>query len=157
MKRKTRTVTSKSRKAKAPGTMTWKFKTAATVAFLVVAGGLFFAADNHFASVNMAFGNSELRKQLADLEAEKRRLMLSREVALSPAEIRKSARSLGFIPMTASNLGTYRSSDPELAKKTAKPSAGQSVAGQVLASLNVREPVGKVNKTSLVTPVGRKN
>ncbi|MGE3953058.1 MAG: hypothetical protein AB7F88_17270 [Pyrinomonadaceae bacterium] len=41
--------------------------------------------------------NSKLRKQIEDLEAEHRRLILARETALSPREITKTARSLGFI------------------------------------------------------------
>ena len=40
--------------------------------------------------------NSKLRKQLEDLESENRRLLLAREVSLSPAEITRTARNLGF-------------------------------------------------------------
>jgi len=46
----------------------------------------------------MDFGmkNSRLRKQVDELEAEKRRLLLAREVSLSPSEIKKSAKKAGL-------------------------------------------------------------
>ena len=45
--------------------------------------------------MDYGFKNSKLKKQLEDLEAEKRRLLLAREVTLSPFEIQKVSRSLG--------------------------------------------------------------
>lgn len=47
----------------------------------------------------MDFGmrNSRLRRQVDELDAEKRRLLLAREVALSPAEIKKAARKTGLL------------------------------------------------------------
>ena len=40
--------------------------------------------------------NSRLRKQVDELEAEKRRLLLAREISLSPTEIKKSAKRAGL-------------------------------------------------------------
>lgn len=57
----------------------------------VLACGFFFAARQHFSSMDFGMKNSRLRKQIDDLESEKRRLMLAREVSLSPAEIKKAA------------------------------------------------------------------
>ncbi|MGI8812326.1 MAG: hypothetical protein ACR2IH_07325 [Pyrinomonadaceae bacterium] len=62
----------------------------------LMAAGFFFAARQHFNAMDIGFNNSRLRKQVEELNAEKRRLTLAREIALSPSEIRKSARSLGF-------------------------------------------------------------
>ena len=45
--------------------------------------------------------NSRLRKQVDELEAEKRRLLLAREVSLSPAEIKKAAKRSGMIDSAA--------------------------------------------------------
>ena len=61
----------------------------------LLATGFFFAARQHFLSMDYGFKNSRLKKQLEDLEAEKRRLLLAREVTLSPFEIRKVSRNLG--------------------------------------------------------------
>ena len=66
----------------------------------VVAAGFFFAARQHFTSMDYGIKNSKLRQQLEDLEAEKRRLLLAREVALSPVSVRKAARGIGLREVT---------------------------------------------------------
>jgi len=62
----------------------------------VVAAGFFFAARQHFATMEFGLKNSKLRKQVEDLEAERRRLILAKEVSLSPGEISRTAARLGF-------------------------------------------------------------
>lgn len=62
----------------------------------LIAAGFFFAGLQHFATMDLGFKNSELRKAVEELEAEKRRLILAREVSLSPSEIMRTARSLGY-------------------------------------------------------------
>ena len=63
--------------------------------------GFFFAARQHFASMDFGMKNSRLRKQVDELEAEKRRLLLAREVSLSPAEIKKAAKKTGLVSPAA--------------------------------------------------------
>ena len=58
--------------------------------------GFFFAARQHFASVDYGIKNSKLRTQLDQLQAEKRRSLLAKEVSLSPAQIQKAAQRLGL-------------------------------------------------------------
>lgn len=58
--------------------------------------GFFFAARQHFASIDYGIKNSKLRNQLGELQAEKRRLLLAKEVSLSPAQIQKTAQRLGL-------------------------------------------------------------
>lgn len=70
-------------------------------AFLVA--GTFFAAQQHFYVVDYGMKNSRLKKQIDDLEAEKRRLLLAREVASSPAELKRVAKRLGVVPSSASS------------------------------------------------------
>ena len=62
----------------------------------VVAAGFFFAARQHFATMEFGLKNSQLRKQVDNLEAERRRLILAKEVSLSPASIKETASKLGF-------------------------------------------------------------
>ncbi|HEX6127072.1 MAG TPA: hypothetical protein VFZ23_16995 [Pyrinomonadaceae bacterium] len=62
----------------------------------VVGTGFFLAARQHFTSMDYGIKNSRLRDQLQNLEAEKRRLLLAREVALSPISVRKAARGIGL-------------------------------------------------------------
>lgn len=63
---------------------------------LLFVAGLFFAGRQHFSSMDYGMKNSRLRKQIDELEAEKRRLLLAREVSMSPAEIKKAAKRVGL-------------------------------------------------------------
>ena len=84
--------------------------------FLVV--GFFGAARQHFSSIDFGIKNSKLRKQIEELEAEQRRLLLTKEVVLSPGEIKKAAKKIGFTEMSASNIEVFRN-NPEAQQKTA--------------------------------------
>ena len=85
--------------------------------FLIV--GFFFAARQHFSSIDYGIKNSKLRKQIDELESEKRRLILEKEIALSPGEIKKAAKKIGLTSMTASNIEVYRN----VPQTSAKPQA----------------------------------
>jgi hypothetical protein len=82
--------------AVAEGSVPWRYFVLVAVCASVLAAGFFFAARQHFSAMELGIKNSNLRRQLDDLVAEKRRLMLEREVALAPAAIKRTARSLGF-------------------------------------------------------------
>ncbi|MBX3290129.1 MAG: hypothetical protein KF855_12370 [Acidobacteria bacterium] len=88
--------------------ISWGYLILTIICACVLAAGFFFAALQHFATMDIGFKNSSLRKQVEELEAEKRRLLLAREIALSPSEIAKTARSLGF-------TDAERQPQPELA------------------------------------------
>jgi hypothetical protein len=94
----------------------------------VLASGFFFAARQHFASMDYGMRNSRLRKQVDDLEAEKRRLILARENSMSPGEIKKAAKRTGLV--TAAPEATLaqvasttkdKAVPPTTATATAKP------------------------------------
>ena len=70
----------------------------------IIAAGFLFAARQHFMSMDLGMKNSKLRKQLEELESESRRLLLAREVALSPMEITRIARGLGFVAVGETDL-----------------------------------------------------
>ncbi len=78
------------------GFFSWSHFAITAIAAVVLAAGLFFAASQHFSSMELGIKNAKLRSQLADLENEKRRLELSREIALTPSELKKNAKTLGF-------------------------------------------------------------
>ncbi|CAN5585724.1 hypothetical protein BH10ACI2_BH10ACI2_10920 [soil metagenome] len=63
---------------------------------VVLLSGFFLAGRQHFASMDIGMKNSRLRRQIDELEGEKRRLLLGREVALSPAEIKKAVKKIGL-------------------------------------------------------------
>ena len=74
----------------------WSFVLLVIVCACVVATGFFFAARQHFTSMDYGLQNSKLRERLESLEAEKRRLLLAREVALSPLAMTKAAKGIGL-------------------------------------------------------------
>jgi hypothetical protein len=63
--------------------------------------------------------NSRLRRQIDDLEAEKRRLLVAREVSLSPAELKRAAKKAGL----AEALETQPVSAPASLAKSKEPIA----------------------------------
>lgn len=81
------------------GNLPWSYFVVIAICGCVIAAGFLLAARQHFVSMDLGMKNSKLRKQLEDLETEKRRLTLAREVALSPIEITRTARNLGFVEM----------------------------------------------------------
>lgn len=75
-------------------TLLYILLTIACAAFL--ATGFFFAARQHFAAMDLGMKNSQLRKQIEEMEAQKRQLVLAREVVRSPAEMKRIAANKGF-------------------------------------------------------------
>src|SRR3954465_7341681 len=63
----------------------------------VVIIGFFFAARQHFSSIEYGMKNSRLRKQLDELEAEKRRLLLAKEVSMTPNELEKAVKRVSYV------------------------------------------------------------
>ncbi len=74
----------------------WRYCFLTLICGLLLVGGFFFAARQHFAAMDFGIKNSKLKKQLEDLEDEKRRLVLAKEFAISPAEIKKAAKKFGL-------------------------------------------------------------
>ena len=91
---------------------------------LILLTGFFFAAHQHFSSMDYGIRNSRLRKQIDDLRAEKQRLLYTKEVSLSPSEIKKAAKKTGLF----NNAAAKPEYTPELAstrtnKQPATPAA----------------------------------
>lgn len=113
------------------GTLPWSYLVVAAICGCIVAAGFLLAARQHFVSMDLGMKNSKLRKQLEDLESENRRLLLAREVALSPIEITGTARSFGFVDAAeAAPLTIGATSD----KRTDSAVAVRAVANEVVAS-----------------------
>ena len=77
-----------------PTTLLYVLLTIACAAFL--ATGFFFAARQHFAAMDLGMKNSKLRKQIEEMEAQNRQLVLAREIGRSPAEVKRIASNKGF-------------------------------------------------------------
>jgi hypothetical protein len=74
----------------------------AAVCGVIFVASLFFAARQHFSSIEYSIKNAKLRKQIEELEYNKRNLQLTREISLSPSEIKKSAKKLGMVDISDS-------------------------------------------------------
>jgi hypothetical protein len=135
-----------STKAKSHSTsqeLSWSFMFLVIVCACVVAAGFFFAARQHFTAMDFGMKNSKLRDQIKDLETEKRRLILAREVSASPLAIRKAARARGMregldvgpvmaaMKPHASKQGIVVNAS---AKQTEKPQAQPAVVRTVLTA-----------------------
>ena len=127
----------RSRAATPSRELPWSFVLLVILCACFVAAGFFFAARQHFTAMEYSIKNSKLRDQIQSLETEKRRLELAREVALSPASIRKAARGLG--------LSETSETGPVLA--SAKP--GQEKI-EVAKVADVKEPAPKTAASSAV-------
>jgi hypothetical protein len=82
----------------------WKYCLLTLVCGLILVAGFFYAARLHFASMDYGMKNAKLRKQIEELNSEKRRHELLREIALTPAQIKKAAQKLGLTTMSANNI-----------------------------------------------------
>lgn len=74
-----------------------KYLLLAAVCGVIFVASLFFAARQHFSSIEYSIKNAKLRKQVEELEYNKRNLQLAREISLSPVEIKKSAKKIGLV------------------------------------------------------------
>ena len=88
--------TTPSRKRKAAKPVPFKNYALMLACGLLLVTGFFFAGRQHFSTMDYGMKNARLRKQVDELENEKRRLLLAREVSLSPAEIKKAVRKAGM-------------------------------------------------------------
>ena len=118
-----------------PAFFSWTHFAITAIAAIALAAGLFFAASQHFSSMELGIKNAKLRSQLAELENEKRRLELSREIALTPAELKRSAKTLGF-----RDAG-------ELVMVSAKPQKKEVVSDAVIELAKVGNNSEVVTKT----------
>lgn len=90
----------------------WRYRLLTVACGLLLVVGFFFAARQHFASFDFRIKNSRLKKQIEELEADKRRLQLAKEIALSPAEIKKAAKKIGLTGVPANKTSALPANTP---------------------------------------------
>jgi len=106
----------------------WKYCLLTLVCGLFLATGFFLAARQHFSSIDYSIKNSRLKKQIEELEADKRRLVLAKEIALAPSEIKRAAQKIGLQEMTASNIAAIRTVyEPQAKVNTGKTEKSEAV------------------------------
>jgi hypothetical protein len=131
-KKRIRSRISRKSQDNAPGKVRLYLMMGLTAAIILT--GFFFAARQHFTSIDYSIRNSSLRRQLEELESEKRRLLLAKERSTSPYEIKKAVQKLG--------IGVSTEMAPQLASAvTSGPSGGGSKPlVQKTAAVDARKP-----------------
>lgn len=82
----------------------WRYCLLTLVCGLLLVVGFFWAARQHFSAMDFGIKNAKLRQQKESLEAEQRRLYLTREISLSPGEIKRVAKKIGLQNLTADSI-----------------------------------------------------
>lgn len=98
----------------------WRYCLLTLLCGLILVGGFFFAARQHFSSIDYGIKNSQLRKQKDELSTVQRQLLLAKEVALSPPEIKKVAKEIGLTEIAA-NVEAFYSNRESKEKTSEKP------------------------------------
>ena len=105
-KKMPKTPTKKNNRTRDP--IAWRYGFLTLCCGLVLVVGFFFAARQHFSSIDFSIKNSKLKKQIDELEDAKRHLILEKESAMTSAEIKKAAQKIGLLETTASNSEVVR-------------------------------------------------
>jgi hypothetical protein len=104
MRSRAKTLNRKSKVRRQGDPIPWKYCILTLLCGLLLVAGFFWAARQHFSSMDYGMKNAKLRKQIEEITSENRRLQLTKEIALSPAEIKKAAKKLGLTTKTARNI-----------------------------------------------------
>ena len=110
----------------------WRYCFLTLICGLLLVIGFFFAARQHFSSIDFSIKNSRLKKQIDELVDDKRRLQYEKEVALTPNQIKKAAKKIGFTEMTASDTEDSRSTGAP----QEKPQVGKTVEAKTVNSVS---------------------
>ncbi len=129
---------------------------------VVLVASFFFAARQHFSSIDFSIKNAKLRKQVEELESDKRRLQLAREVSLSPLEIKKAAKRFGFMEVADSNAEVLKSTqtaveNAKLTKPAAKSAENLKLVQKTVQSAAIisGQPQRKAEKQEKHDPIVR--
>lgn len=131
----------------------WTFMFWVVLCACVVATGFFFAARQHFTSMDYGIKNSRLREQLRNLEAENRRLILAREIALSPISIRKAAREVGLHDVKEEVVPVQISTGTETRPETNPTTSGVTAAKAVKKQTEAPPVVVPASSSAPTAPV----
>ncbi len=82
----------------------WRYSLLVFICLIFLASGFIYAAKKHFLAVDYSIKNERLQKEIEELENQQRHLKFQKEVAVSPAEIEKIAKKLGFRKTSSDNI-----------------------------------------------------
>lgn len=141
-KRNTLPNSKKDRIRRESNPLSWRYCLLTLVCGLILVAGLFSAACQHFSAIGYGIKNAKLRQQKENLEAEQRRLYLTREILITPTEIKKAAKKIGLKEITATGIETVSqkiSSINPFTKKSADEKLKQASIANSKESNNGKE------------------
>ncbi|MGI8494844.1 MAG: hypothetical protein ACR2L1_05975 [Pyrinomonadaceae bacterium] len=129
----------------------WRYCILTLVCGLLLVAGFFFAAQQHFTAMGFGIKNAKLRQQKEELLSEQRRLYLSREISLAPAEIKKAAKKIGLQEFTASSIQYVSSKVEKINPLAEKKSADKPQIAVQPKNADAKEVKSKTEKTAAET------
>jgi len=112
---------------------------------LVLASGFVYAGVQHFGALRLGYETEKLRGDLDKAQEEQKRLLMTREAAVSPIRLEQAARQLGMQPMMPAQI------DP-LRQRTEVASAKAASASQLIESPTVKKPTSAPAKVVVLKP-----
>lgn len=122
----------------------WRYCFLTLLCGLVLVGGFFFAARQHFSSIDYGIKNSQLRKQKDELVATQRQLLLAKEVALSPQAIKKVAKEIGLTEIVGTVEALY--TNKETTEKPKSEKVSDTKTTNVSSTVVTKKDVKKTEK-----------
>jgi len=95
---------------------------------IFLAAGFVYAAGLHFDALERGAKNVEMRQKREQLKTDRQRLLLTRETALSPAQLEKQAHKIGMQGLTASQIAKVSETRTGTAESALNNDAGKSKA-----------------------------
>ncbi len=131
----------------------WQYFAMGLLCAGIMGVGFFFAAKQHFSSVDLSMKNSNMRKVRQGLEDEQRKLRVEREEVSAPATIEKAGLKIGLRKFTSDAFqfidGTRNALQPESAQTIAdnksKTPAEKNDTAKIIKTVSVR-PVDSEKK-----------
>ncbi len=127
----------------------WRYCLLTLVCGLLLVGGFFFAARQHFSSIDYGIKNSQLKKQKDELETVQRQLLIDKEFALSPVSIKKVAKEYGFTEVAASVESLY-TNEKETKPKPKAEKVSQTKTVEKKSDVNTRNEEKKPETKAIV-------
>ena len=135
---------------------------------LVLASGFVYAGVQHFGALRLGYETQKLRGDLDKAQAEQKRLLMTREAAVSPIRLEQAARQLGMQPMMPAQIDPLRQraevaeakaasasqliESPAMKKAASAPAKVVALKPQKPSSLTIptsAKPTASVKPTSL--------
>ncbi|HEV7644219.1 MAG TPA: hypothetical protein VGO50_09785 [Pyrinomonadaceae bacterium] len=126
----------------------WQYFAMGLLCAAIMAVGFFFAAKQHFSSVELSMKNSDMRKAKQNLEAEQRKLRVEREEVSAPATIERAGLKIGLRKFTSDDFQFI-----DAMKNAPQPDSAKTIADNKSKSLTEKNDTVKIVKTVSVRPV----